>query len=236
MPIYRGETFIENVERLPDGSSHLLLRIEDDSELIDSKNLNKAKGKYKYRFKRIGLLNNEPTIATHSKLAQPTSTQEQVVAIQKKTVVDQAAGTDSTTESESDLSERSKEIVQMALGNAIEKIKLAKDSRKTRVPTPKSSSPEPMSSSSSVSSSVSPKKESDDANKLPSFNEKRKLFENSSANPPKAVQASSAVEPTASSSKSQESSMPKSNKVLDLIKQLNQQTQLDVTTKPAWVR
>ncbi|CAF0722221.1 unnamed protein product, partial [Brachionus calyciflorus] len=53
--IYRGETYIENVERLPDGTSHLLLRIEDSPDLIDPTNPNKARGRYKYRLKRIPL-------------------------------------------------------------------------------------------------------------------------------------------------------------------------------------
>jgi hypothetical protein len=51
--VFRGETFIENVERLADGSSHLLLRIDEDNDLVDAKNPNKTKGKYKYRFKRV---------------------------------------------------------------------------------------------------------------------------------------------------------------------------------------
>ncbi|RNA20283.1 hypothetical protein BpHYR1_031899 [Brachionus plicatilis] len=53
--VYRGETYIENVERLPDGTSHLLLRLDDNSDLIDSSNPNKARGRYKYRLKRIPL-------------------------------------------------------------------------------------------------------------------------------------------------------------------------------------
>lgn len=38
---------------MPDGTSHLLLRIDEDNDLIDAKNPNRAKGKYKYRFKRL---------------------------------------------------------------------------------------------------------------------------------------------------------------------------------------
>jgi len=42
--VYRGETFIEDYQRMPDGSAHLLLHI-DDTECIDLSNI---KGKYKY--------------------------------------------------------------------------------------------------------------------------------------------------------------------------------------------
>lgn len=51
--VYRGETFIEKFEKMPDGSAHLLLHI-DDLECID---LNTIKGKYKYKLKRVGGLN-----------------------------------------------------------------------------------------------------------------------------------------------------------------------------------
>lgn len=65
-PTYRGETFIENVERLPDGSSHLLLRIEDgdSNDLIDSSDPTRTCGKYKYRFKRIGAVSDRWPVVT----------------------------------------------------------------------------------------------------------------------------------------------------------------------------
>jgi len=52
--VYRGETFIEDYQRMPDGSAHLLLHI-DDTECIDLSNI---KGKYKYKLKRIGGLDD----------------------------------------------------------------------------------------------------------------------------------------------------------------------------------
>lgn len=56
--VYKGETYIENVERLPDGTSQLLLRIDENPDLIDSSNPNKARGRYKYRLKRVPLPEN----------------------------------------------------------------------------------------------------------------------------------------------------------------------------------
>ena len=51
--VLKGEAYIETVERLHDGSSHLLLHIEgNNSELMDSS----IRGKYRYRLKRIGPL------------------------------------------------------------------------------------------------------------------------------------------------------------------------------------
>jgi hypothetical protein len=53
----RGETYIENFERLPNGSGHLLLHIDNKkkNELLGD-DPDKIKGKYKYRLKRIGPL------------------------------------------------------------------------------------------------------------------------------------------------------------------------------------
>ena len=52
--VYRGETIIEDYQMMPDGSAHLLLHI-DDTECMD---LNNIKGKYKYKLKRIGGLDD----------------------------------------------------------------------------------------------------------------------------------------------------------------------------------
>jgi hypothetical protein len=53
--VFKGETYIENVELLPDGSSQLLLRIEDNqkNKLVDVSDPQSSKGKYKYRFKKV---------------------------------------------------------------------------------------------------------------------------------------------------------------------------------------
>jgi len=55
----KGEAYLENVEQLGDGGSHLLLYLDgNNSQLIKSKNPEKLKGKYKYQLKRISKLGN----------------------------------------------------------------------------------------------------------------------------------------------------------------------------------
>lgn len=85
--MYRGETFIENVERLPDGTSHLLLRIDDDNELIDSKNPNKARGRYKYRFKRVTVAKNLEN-SENNKQSDESDTEQEVVESLNKGLAD----------------------------------------------------------------------------------------------------------------------------------------------------
>jgi hypothetical protein len=67
--IFKGETYIENVELLPDGSSQLLLRIEDNekNKLVDVSDPQSTKGKYKYRFKKVNnsLENNNENTKTN---------------------------------------------------------------------------------------------------------------------------------------------------------------------------
>lgn len=70
--VYKGETYIENVERLPDGTSQLMLRIDENPDLIDASNPNKARGRYKYRLKRIPL----PENWTHQKISESAETNQ----------------------------------------------------------------------------------------------------------------------------------------------------------------
>ena len=190
MPIYRGETIIENVERLPDGTSHLLLRIDDDNELIDTKNLNKVKGKYKYRFKRVGLITNDAIVNVPAK-------------DQEKKVDDLSTTASEDLSESSDLSEKSKDIAQSAVDYAVETVKHVKEDKKSK----------------QKSASMSEQTNSSGDDSMPSFNEKRKLFENSAANPPKTSDETKSLSQQVSSA-----IPPKNNKVLDLIKQLNQST------------
>lgn len=106
-PIFKGETYIEDVQRLPDGSSHLLLRIEDDKELIDVNDPNKTRGKYKYRFKKLGSLND------HDKNRFKSSIQND---------------TNIKSDSDSDLSERSKEVVKSVIDNAYKRLNEERES------------------------------------------------------------------------------------------------------------
>ena len=187
MPIYRGETYIENVERLPDGSSHLLLRIEDDNELIDSKNPHKTRGKYKYRFKRIGHFGEW----------------SQTQGIKIDPINENRNDENSNTEGESDMSEKGKEIVQSALQTAIETVQDG--------PSKSEKTQEVEETASKADDSA---KYNDDLSQ-PSVTEKRKLFESSKKQKQKQIQ------PAEDNQKSADN-IPKGNKVLDRVKQLNQ--------------
>jgi hypothetical protein len=185
VPVYRGETIIENVERLPDGTSHLLLRIDDDNDLIvDAKNPNKIKGKYKYRFKRIGVVSSN-------------SNEVAAMALPKKTQTQTTMNIGTNIHASSDSNVKNKIPDNASVDQALDQ--------------------DTSLSSSSSSSSLA------NENKMPSFNEKRKLFENKAA--------LSLNEPSTTTAPNVAPNVSKSNKVLDLIKQLNQSSSVVSTSK-----
>ena len=185
MPVYRGETIIENVERLPDGTSHLLLRIDDDNDLIvDAKNPNKIKGKYKYRFKRIGVVSSN-------------SNEVAAMALPKKTQTQTAMNVDSNLHASLDSNVKNKVLDKARVDEVLDQ--------------------DTSLSSSSSSSSLG------NENKMPTFSEKRKLFENKAA--------LSLNEPSNVTTANVAPNVAKSNKVLDLIKQLNQSSSIASTSK-----
>lgn len=114
------------MERLPDGTSHLLLRIDDDAELIDAKNPNKARGRYKYRFKRIPLPENWTSNEDikeklkHQQQKQPRNPTSQQEPSQKMELSDQFSD-----DSEPELiaiAEKSKDIVRNAVSTAVRRL------------------------------------------------------------------------------------------------------------------
>lgn len=191
MSVYRGETIIENVERLPDGTSHLLLRIDDDNDLIvDAKNPNKIKGKYKYRFKRIGVVSSNSNEVAAMALPKKTQTQTTINNV------------DSHVHAPLDSNNKNKLLDKAIIDQVLDQ--------------------DTSLSSSSSSSSLG------NENKMPTFSEKRKLFENKAAlslNEPSNVALNVTTAPSIAPN------VAKSNKVLDLIKQLNQSSSIASTSK-----
>jgi len=96
-PVYKGEGFIEKVEKLNDGSSNLLLHIGNESDLSNSSDPNIIKGKYKYRLKRIGRANpydqtttkdtNGSPKAKHIKLNNKNNDENQILKSKSKELV-----------------------------------------------------------------------------------------------------------------------------------------------------
>lgn len=100
MAVLKGEAYIEDVEKLNDGSSHLLLHLDgNNSQRINSKDPNKLKGKYKYRLKRISPLGN--WVCT----ADPNQPNVQL-----------------DSHKEQQISQKSKKLVKSVLKNSLEKV------------------------------------------------------------------------------------------------------------------
>ena len=171
-PIFRGEGFIEKVEKLTDGSSNLLLHIGNDSDLSNASDPSTIKGKYKYRLKRIGGGTSNDW-NQHEQNVKETNGASKA----KQSKPNKADSNDS----QQILKSKSKEFVQSVLDNSIEKVKHNDKGSKL-------------------------------ADSLPSVSEKKKLFEHSNS---QAANGSSKKSP-----KDDNSSM-KTNKVQDLVKQLN---------------